>query len=801
MKRRGLFDPDPPPGLLRPVSFAEYASQQPTVAPRKGLFSRALTKVGRKLDPNDPERLGDALRTAWEMVGPAALMMSGPGELIAGHMAYEGIKQNRPVEAGLGLLGASPLLGVGLRGARRLGEAGHALVPGGLMGKGPFPVYSRLTRAVADAPFEVAPAEQWAGYLRKQPVSQNEKAWVGVDDFLGTRVGQKLTKSEVLGEVEGKGIRLKETVLGEVEAGEVVGPLVTGGPPTWGVRDPRTGEIVATYSARSEAEASARSLRRRSPKFGSYTEPGGENYREILVQLDKPRPSAPAIDRVVSDPPGYRVDTERPAQGLPYYSYRGEGVSSRVFESQADARAAAWSQYDSHRRWGMPDPADLADFTTPHFDEPNVLAHIRANDRVYKNPVTGKNEKVLFLEEIQSDWQGKGRAQGYRGADTRPPELRSAMEASTSSQEQLAAAESALSRGEVPLEQVEALESAHRANLREVSRIARETGYQPDKLGAVPDQPFKSADEWVELSLKRALAEAEAGGYDRVAWVNGDISAKRYDLSKQVSRIEYTDGGDLMAYDHSGTRVIHEVNVPSEKVADYIGKGPAERLMAKRQAGEDMVASAKARVREITLEKKRVFRAQSTGVERGDFSPELQELERQRQTALKQVRDASNRGPRGKSDVSIEGLDLKVGGEKHKALYDQILPKVARKYTKGLGGGDVEPINMRFGEKRTRSLTVEEYEPNIFRVLEPDGNPLDHEFNTRAAAEGYIADQGTTGGSQQVLSIPVTPKLRAGLSKGQRVLGTAGLLGLGATAEAKRREQMALLQDNYWGVR
>jgi hypothetical protein len=46
-------------------------------------------------------------------------------------------------------------------------------------------------------------------------------------------------------------------------------------------------------------------------------------------------------------------------------------------------------------------------YTGGHWDEPNVLAHVRMNDR------TGPNgEKILFLEEIQSDWMSDIRKKG-----------------------------------------------------------------------------------------------------------------------------------------------------------------------------------------------------------------------------------------------------------------------------------------------------------------------------------------------------------------------------------------------------
>jgi hypothetical protein len=43
--------------------------------------------------------------------------------------------------------------------------------------------------------------------------------------------------------------------------------------------------------------------------------------------------------------------------------------------------------------------ADVEGYHSSHWDEPNVLAHVRFNDR------TGPNgEKMLFLEEVQSDY-------------------------------------------------------------------------------------------------------------------------------------------------------------------------------------------------------------------------------------------------------------------------------------------------------------------------------------------------------------------------------------------------------------
>ena len=43
-------------------------------------------------------------------------------------------------------------------------------------------------------------------------------------------------------------------------------------------------------------------------------------------------------------------------------------------------------------------------FQSSHFDEPNILVHLRMNTRT-----DAEGNKVLFLEEVQSDWGQKGK--------------------------------------------------------------------------------------------------------------------------------------------------------------------------------------------------------------------------------------------------------------------------------------------------------------------------------------------------------------------------------------------------------
>ena len=107
--------------------------------------------------------------------------------------------------------------------------------------------------------------------------------------------------------------------------------------------------------------------------------PGGTNPKEILVQLP-PQPMSFA-----------EFQNLYPTENL------DEGVYQRYLE-------------DFDRGLGE---VSGQTYTKGHWDEPNVLVHIRTNER----DVGGK--KALHLEEIQSDWHQQGQKRGYRDS-TKP---------------------------------------------------------------------------------------------------------------------------------------------------------------------------------------------------------------------------------------------------------------------------------------------------------------------------------------------------------------------------------------------
>ncbi len=235
-------------------------------------------------------------------------------------------------------------------------------------------------------------------------------------------------------------------------------------------------------------------------KFGDHVLPGGSNYRELLLTL-----------------------SERDADGG---------------EVGAEVRGDRGSDYRSS-----------------HWDEPNVIAHIRFDERAGTN-----GERVLFVEEIQSDWHQAGRKKGYtpRNADqlqARRREIEALGSAATEAQRQ------------------EWAEIMNR--LRPDTRdYEGNTGYR-----GVPDAPFKTT--WPETAFRRMVRWAAEHGFDRVAWTPGAMQVERYDLSKRVDSLLYKQNPDStyrVSAQVRGQGILLGDAITPDRLEDHVGKEIAERI-------------------------------------------------------------------------------------------------------------------------------------------------------------------------------------------------------------------------------
>ncbi len=267
-------------------------------------------------------------------------------------------------------------------------------------------------------------------------------------------------------------------------------------------------------------------------KFSQYTLPGGQNYREILLTLPE------------------KLRTKSFAEVNEGRAVRG---AAPLTQERYDELAA---------RGGFQDYAE-GTFRSSHFDESNILAHMRVNDRV----VDGK--KTLFIEEVQSDWHQAGRKKGYG------PQTETTHEAYYTTPD---GQRVSLGFGATQEEAAAAVDSGW----KNIVDVKFDTQTRKVSEG-VPDAPFKTT--WHELSLKRAIQEASEKGYDQIAFTTGKTQAERYDLSKRIGKISYqpeTQQLYVYAKEESIFAPILSKIVSKDQLSDYIGKEAAERLLNSR---------------------------------------------------------------------------------------------------------------------------------------------------------------------------------------------------------------------------
>lgn len=408
--------------------------------------------------------------------------------------------------------------------------------------------YSAAKQAVDSIQQPKGTGDQFLKQIEKTPgVKPEEIKWTGLDDFLKSK--KSVTKAEVQEFLDKNRVEIKEIQLGDIKINEQSEYAL---PEVLNVIRENQGTdfdrirlaLVNDYDAYQALTRKFPNLEDTDnwgdrvlediigsaggagPKFSKYTLPGGENYREILITL-------PA--KMLSEEEARIVLNAKPDAKL----------------SEADIAFASRKNAD--------------EFRSQHFEQPNILAHMRVNDRV-----DADGKKVLFIEEVQSDWHQAGRKTGYKDEsliNKNIEEQRKSVEEKTKALED---AKPYTDKGmDAPQEIIERFTMADdRLNALRKEEIKLK--------GAIPDAPFKTT--WHELAMKRAIQLAAEGGYDRVAFTTGKTQAERYDLSKQIDSIEYFPESQSFVALKGGKPVISEKATP-ERLADYIGKDAASKLL------------------------------------------------------------------------------------------------------------------------------------------------------------------------------------------------------------------------------
>ena len=523
--------------------------------------------------------------------------------------------------------------------------------------------YSALERAAEEAKVTSASGSDWLRYLSdpKRGVKQDEIRWTGLDDLLKSK--PKATRQEVLDFIRENRVEVKEVELGSgqkptAEQERAVTRWVGEQFPTdpnavpaarAAARDAMGGNMesvgdLEAFGLPNELLAPFREYagRGRGTKFGNYTLPGGENYRELLLTLPQRMKTEPDVPSSV--PIQVRHSDIGNGRG-DWHTIDGRGNWSETKYPTREAAEAAMRQAQGTPRTRQV-PNESENFGSTHYDEPNILAHVRFNDRV-----DADGKRVLFIEEVQSDWAQRGRRQGFgpsRPAESDPhAAARAELERRDSEALNVIATDNPVAIGQRRAPAAERRAALARVDeaMRERERIANERDALPEppqpKPEGVPSAPFvDSTEKWTGLALKRMLRYASENGYDRIAWTTGEQQAARYDLSKQVDSIRYRSDGEgtfeIAAVKGGETPLVEHGKTPKQ-LEDIVGKEIAQKIV------------------------------------NGEGTPQ----------------------PGGGNVRALSGLDLKVGGEGMKGYYDKIIPEYLNKYGKKWGA--------RVGETRIKT--------------------------------------------------------------------------------------------------
>lgn len=399
------------------------------------------------------------------------------------------------------------------------------------MAKTADPFFSALEHNVKGINQAKMNGDAWLGTLSNKPgVKPEELEWTGLKSFLEENKGKPVTKAQIEEHLASNKVELKEVSKGgEATQEQAFNLAKEHGWKSWDEIDAST---QAKYMERASKEGGGTPT-----KYHSYQLPGGENYREMLLTLPDGPNSPKAIMKKLDD----TVNELRARTG----EYVPE---NKHWDAHPDLDLKHSKLNDEYQAAIKKEP-----YRSSHWDEPNILAHVRMNDRT----IDGK--KSLHVEEIQSDWHQQGRDKGYVNND-KPYEVFNPV------------------TGEV--------KGTYKTEAEAKSAATGNLDY--GKAEGVPDAPFKKT--WHELALKRMIREAAEKGYDRLSWTPGEAQAARYDLSKQIGSLKATPIMDqhglkyeIRATNKAGTsEVVNSVHTADE-LPNIVGKEMAKKIVDETQ--------------------------------------------------------------------------------------------------------------------------------------------------------------------------------------------------------------------------
>lgn len=411
--------------------------------------------------------------------------------------------------------------------------------------------YSSLRHQMQRAKMGVAPGKEWSNFVRsllqKGALKKEEVQWSGLEAFLEENAKSRLSREEILRFLEAHQVEVTERVHSERLA-------------------PARASLAEALSFRARTISSAQRLKDHRA-LRSFVAKAGGREQAVAILVDGPRPGSRIALRDRND----ILDVI--ARAFPdLHQAIGEGAK-RSWERMV-VKSPLGQDYNEilirlpmlRQRW-----------TSPHYNDHEIV-HVRFDT------ITGPNgERLLRLQEIQSDLHQMGRDRGYarelteveqrrledlreislhrlRVEDDMFRDVEQAYDRAIAQfPDSLPALRDAVQRAGVDLgllheairagilqsgrevfgsnyygveqairdeaislfPEVGRLWAALQAHQDETVRLEAERNLLEHQISSVPDAPFKDK-AWLELALKRMLLYAVESNFDGITWNRAD---------------------------------------------------------------------------------------------------------------------------------------------------------------------------------------------------------------------------------------------------------------------------------------
>jgi len=414
--------------------------------------------------------------------------------------------------------------------------------------------FSKLGRAIADMPGKME-KDQFFGFMRKKGVKQEELDWANFDELFPDGSVKPSVLDDALNfirrnvdddaiakiELENFGYKDDNDYLDLAEHHGWTRPIT---------RKTISKQEVQEWFADNAVDVKDEWYRvpgetgeRADAVYGDYTTPGGQNYRNLLL-----RKTDPMFESLIwNEEESLRLGQQREKLQAEYdklnskiraWDAQENWFGSVLPEEYSNARRrlAAVAEEDKRILEKIRDHdktivahsrAVKKPFVSSHWGSTeNVVAHLRMHDRVGPN-----GEKILHIDEIQSDWHQAGREYGYQDGGIEREMTAELARSIQKDAELFQRMQDASRKNDYKL-----ANSLYDEHLPVIHRIRDlESKLNDLHQRGVPDGPFKKT--WDVLALKRALREAAEGGYDKLSINSGD-AVDALDMGGQKSGID-----------------------------------------------------------------------------------------------------------------------------------------------------------------------------------------------------------------------------------------------------------------------